>query len=138
MTKKVISSLLAVLFLLLIFLGTNLLKDDSESEIMGSVPAGDEVEFKSDLQFRSQDRFEEHFEKHVIKQQEFGDISKEEYLRLAQELMDNPSEDVLTKQDGEDTLYYDPQTNSFGVKSGDGYIRTFFKPSDGIQYFERQ
>ena len=37
--------------------------------------------------FRSRRQFDEHFQKHG---QEFGNISKAEYLRLAQELRDAP------------------------------------------------
>ena len=29
-------------------------------------------------------------------------------------------------------------TNEFVIVSTDGYIRTYFKPSDGIEYFKRQ
>ncbi len=95
--------------------------------------------FSSGTQFRNKDRFEEHYQKHVINQAEFGDITKEEYLALAQELVDTPGSQVLTKNnDDGDTLFYDPDTNSFAVVSGDGYLRTFFKPSSGQKYFDKQ
>ena len=95
--------------------------------------------FSSGTQFRNKDRFEEHYQKHVINQAEFGDITKEEYLALAQELVDTPGSQVLTKNnDDGDTLFYDPDTNSFAVVSGDGYLRTFFKPSAGQKYFDKQ
>ena len=95
--------------------------------------------FSSGTQFRNKDRFEEHYQKHVIDQAEFGDITKEEYLALAQELVDTPGSQVLTKNsDDGDTLFYDPDTNSFAVVSGDGYLRTFFKPSSGQKYFDKQ
>ena len=90
-------------------------------------------------QSRSEKLFEEHYEKHVIKQQEFGDVTKDEYLKLAQDLVDRPGSQVLTKKDEDkNTLYYDPDTNSFAVKSDDGYIRSFFKPSAGVDYYNRQ
>ncbi|HAP33609.1 MAG: hypothetical protein K6F97_10630 [Lachnospiraceae bacterium] len=74
-----------------------------------------------------------------MNQAEFGDITKEEYLALAQELVDTPGSQVLTKNnDDGDTLFYDPDTNSFAVVSGDGYLRTFFKPSAGQKYFDKQ
>jgi pyocin large subunit-like protein len=95
--------------------------------------------FSSGTQFRNKDRFEEHYQKHVINQAEFGDITKEEYLALAQDLVDTPGSQVLTKNnDDGDTLFYDPDTNSFAVVSGDGYLRTFFKPSAGQKYFDKQ
>lgn len=95
--------------------------------------------FASGTQFRNKDRFEEHYQKHVIDQQEFGNITRDEYMRLAQELVDTPSDEVLSKQNGDgDTLYYDPGSNSFAVVSADGYLRTFFKPSAGQAYYDRQ
>ena len=90
-------------------------------------------------QFRSQDKLDEHYEKHVVQQKEFGTITKDEYLALAQQLVGNPGSSVLTKKDSEgNTLFYDPDTNEFAVLSSDGYIRTFFKPSGGQSYYDRQ
>jgi len=93
----------------------------------------------TDLQFRTEQKLEEHFQKHVIEQQEFGNISVEDYLYFAQELMTVvEGEDTLTKEIDGETFYYDAETNEFGVLSSDGYIKTFFKPSDGQAYFDRQ
>ena len=44
---------------------------------------------------------------------------------------------IKTEDDG-DFLYYREATNEFAVLSGDGYIRTYFKPDNGIDYFNRQ
>ena len=41
------------------------------------------------------------------------------------------------EEDG-DYIYYLESTNEFVVVSTDGYIRTYFKPTDGIDYFNRQ
>ena len=48
-------------------------------------------------------------------------------------------ESALTKfeEDG-DILYYGEEANEFLVLSSDGYIRTFFRPSAGIDYYYRQ
>ena len=95
--------------------------------------------FATGTQFRNKDRFEEHYEKHVIDQQEFGDITREEYMALAQDLVDSGRDGILSKVDEDkNTLYYDPETNSFAVVSKDGYIRTFFKPAQGQKYYDRQ
>ena len=40
-------------------------------------------------------------------------------------------------EDG-DTLFYDIEKNQFLVLAKDGYIRTFFRPDDGIGYWNRQ
>ena len=75
----------------------------------------------------------------MVEQAEFGDITREQYLALAQQLVDSPGAQVLTKRDsGGDTLFYDPDTNEFAVKSADGYLRTFFRPSGGQSYYDRQ
>ena len=108
----------------------------SESEEEETAPRDP---FSEGTQFRNNDRFEEHYQKHVIDQQEFGDITREEYMTLAQALVDTPGPKVQTKQNSDgDTLYYDADTNSFAVVSPDGFIRTFFKPSAGQSYYDRQ
>ncbi|MBO2531856.1 MAG: hypothetical protein CW342_02990 [Thermoactinomycetaceae bacterium] len=83
---------------------------------------------------------DDHYVKHVIRQKEFGNISKEEYLRRAQELVTSePGGDILVKRRSNgDRLFYNQRTNEFAVLTEDGIIRTFFKPRDGIDYFRRQ
>ncbi len=87
--------------------------------------------------FRSEKLFDSHYEKHGA---EFGDITQDEYLDLANELINAEGENILhkTEKDDGDFLYYDTETNEFLVLSTDGYIRTFFKPSAGLDYWERQ
>jgi len=87
--------------------------------------------------FRSDEQYQSHYEKHV---DEFGDITIEEYLLMANNLINDDSGLVLTKLEKEDndTIYYKEDTNEFLVLSTDGYIRTYFRPSDGIDYFNRQ
>ena len=87
--------------------------------------------------FRSEKLFDSHYEKHGA---EFGDITQDEYLDLANELINAEGENILhkTEKDDGDFLYYDTETNEFLVLSTDGYIRTFFKPSEGLDYWERQ
>ena len=86
--------------------------------------------------FRNKQRYDEHYEKHGA---EFGDITKEQYLELANELINSSSDRVLHKysEDG-DYMYFDQDTGHFLVLSEDGYIRTFFIPSAGIKYWNRQ
>lgn len=87
--------------------------------------------------FRSEKLFDSHYEKHGA---EFGDITQDEYLDLANELINAEGKNILhkTEKDDGDFLYYDTETNEFLVLSTDGYIRTFFKPSAGLDYWERQ
>lgn len=89
----------------------------------------------SSLQFRNEKLLEDHFVKHG---NEFGYSSKEEYLAGANRVINSSSS--LHKQEGEDgdDIYYDKNNNEIVFVSEDGYIRTYFKPSEGIDYYNRQ
>lgn len=92
---------------------------------------------KETYSFRTKDLLEAHYQKHGA---EFGDITLEEYLQGANQLINSRSPELLTKYEAEDgdKLFYIERTNEFLVLSADGYIRTYFKPKDGIAYFNRQ
>ncbi|MGH9665058.1 MAG: hypothetical protein ACRD9L_11595 [Bryobacteraceae bacterium] len=87
--------------------------------------------------FRSRRQFEEHYRKHGA---EFGHVSAQQYLRLAQELRDAPvggpilqsvrSDDVVSR--------FDRSHGYFGAYNPDRTVRTFFIPNDGERYFHRQ
>ncbi len=86
--------------------------------------------------FRNKTRYDEHYEKHGA---EFGNITKKEYLQKANDLINSKSDRVLHKySDDGDYMYFDQDTGYFLVLSADGYIRTFFIPTAGIKYWERQ
>lgn len=86
--------------------------------------------------FRSREYLLEHFAKHG---EEFGHISAEQYLSLAQQLRDVPAgRDILRSERPGGYAKYDRRTNSFGAFDNSGIIRTFFKPNDGERYFIRQ
>ena len=89
----------------------------------------------SNLQFRKKKYLDEHYEKHGV---EMGFDSPEAYLAAANAVVANP--DALHKKEKEDNddVYYVEDTNEFVVVSGDGYIRTYFNPSAGIDYYNRQ
>lgn len=99
-------------------------------------------DIKEHTQFRKEEYLKEHYQKHVIEQgefEEYGEVSIQDYLIMAQKLVDEPNEDVLIKEEEDgDLLYYDPQSNGFAVLSADGYLRTYFRPSDGMEYFNRK
>lgn len=87
--------------------------------------------------FRSARQFDDHYIKHGS---EFGRISKQEYLRLAQQLRDAPKGgDVLeaVRADGVITRFQ-KKKGWFGAYNRDRTIRTFFIPNDGERYFWRQ
>lgn len=85
--------------------------------------------------FRNDNLLKEHYEKHGI---EMGFDSMEEYEEAACAVIYNP--DALTKTEKEDGdyVYYVEESNEFVILSPDGYIRTYFNPSAGIDYYNRQ
>ncbi|MEP7342675.1 MAG: hypothetical protein ABI977_33410 [Acidobacteriota bacterium] len=91
----------------------------------------------SGIGFATRQKFLDHYGKHGG---EFGSVSKDEYLRQAQELRDRPAGgDVLevTRADGVVTRF-DKHSGAFLAFNSDLTIRTFFKPNDGENYFRRQ
>src|SRR5258706_16239025 len=86
---------------------------------------------------RTRRQFDEHYQKHG---REFGTISQQEYLRLAQALRDAPAGGRIlqaVKPNGVITRF-DRRTAAFGAYNPDGTIRTFFIPVDGERSFHRQ
>lgn len=85
--------------------------------------------------FRNDDLLEQHYEKHGM---EMGFESMEAYEEAASAVIYHP--DVLSKTEEEDGdyVYYVEESNEFVVVSKDGYIRTYFNPSAGIEYYNRQ
>ena len=87
--------------------------------------------------FHSSHQLTEHFEKHG---QEFGAITRSEYLARAQRLRDAPiGGNILeaVRRDGVVTRF-DRTTGAFIAFDHDRTIRTFFRPNDGEAYFRRQ
>jgi hypothetical protein len=87
--------------------------------------------------FRSETHLREHHDKHG---REFGAVSRQEYLALAQTLRDRPLGPRVTeavRADGVVTRF-DRDSGAFIAFDPDGTIRTFFKPRDGEAYFRRQ
>lgn len=85
--------------------------------------------------FRSKKLLDQHYEKHG---KEMGFASAKEYEAAACAVINNS--DALSKVEKEDgdLIYYIPETNEFVVLSTDGYIRTYFLPSAGMDYYNRQ
>lgn len=104
-------------------------ESSSESEPAESVPEAPQ------LRFRNQKLLKQHYEKHGI---EMGFSSAEEYEKAAAAVVSHP--DVLHKTEAEDgdDVYYIESTNEFVVVSTDGYLRTYFNPDRGIDYFNKQ
>lgn len=103
-------------------------ESDSEEPVVEEVTV-------AEVTFRNQKLLDQHYDKHGI---EMGFASAEEYELAAYKVIIHP--DTLHKieaEDGDD-VYYREETNEFVVVSQDGYIRTYFNPSAGIDYYNRQ
>jgi pyocin large subunit-like protein len=87
--------------------------------------------------FRTQHLLEEHYARYRT---EFGAISEEQYLHYAQQLRDSrPGKSVLESRRADRSgVKFDKRRGWFVAYDGDGTIRTFFIPKDGVRYFERQ
>ena len=87
--------------------------------------------------FRSKAQFDEHYRKHGA---EFGNVSPQEYLRLAQTLRDAPVDGPILESVRRDGIVtrFDKNKGYFGAYNPDRTIRTFFIPNDGERYFHRQ
>lgn len=87
------------------------------------------------LIFRNFELLTEHYEKHG---KEMGYTSAEDYLAGANEIIYNP--ESLHKKEAEDgdDVYFLQETSDLVIVSTDGYIRTYFRPEDGIAYYNRQ
>ena len=87
--------------------------------------------------FRTQHLLEEHYAKHG---REFGKITQEQYLHYAQQLRDSHAGKFIleTRRRDRGGAKFDRRRGWFVAYDGDGTIRTFFIPNEGIRYFERQ
>lgn len=129
--------LLVVIFLIFgIFYVSSRIEDDY-SDYTTQQDTTQSIEASNDLQylFRSTDQLEEHFIKHG---NEFGYETSLEYVMGANGVI--LSLDAMTKKEAEDgdMIYYLESTNEIVFLSSDGFIRTYFRPEDGIEYYNRQ
>lgn len=85
--------------------------------------------------FRRGEYLTEHFEKHGG---EFGYKTEQEYLEGANSVITDKDSLCKTEEEDGDLVFFQESTGSIVFVSADGYIRTYFKPTDGIDYFNRQ
>lgn len=89
--------------------------------------------------FRSKSQLNQHFDKHGGEfKKDFGYKNADEYEKGASDVINNPKALCKTEKEDGDYVYYIEETNEFVVLSTDGYIRTYFRPNAGIDYFNRQ
>lgn len=112
-------------------------EDEAPDEEIAEITDTDEsyVEYH----FRNQKLLTQHFEKHGAEfADDFAYETAAEYEKGASDVIN--SDDALYKTEAEDGdgVYYIEGTNEFVILSTDGYIRTYFRPNAGIDYFNRQ
>jgi hypothetical protein len=79
----------------------------------------------------------EHWQKHGAEFPEFQNAKQ--YVEGAESFFSSPPAGTLTKtRPNGDTLFYNPGNNTFGVQAVDGAPRTMFRPTDGINYWNKQ
>jgi hypothetical protein len=135
---------LSWLLALLVFFGAACRGSNQSAPAQTSQPKFDASKEQSrsagvrhNIGFATRQKFLDHYDKHGA---EFGSISKEEYLRQAQELRDRPAGgDVLEAIRGDGVITrFDRRTGAFLAFNSDLTIRTYFRPNDGENYFRRQ
>jgi hypothetical protein len=92
---------------------------------------------QSKVGFRSKRQLAGHFRKHGA---EFGLITQDEYLALAQRLRDAKVGGNVLEIVRDDFIItrFNRETGAFIAFEPDGTIQTFFKPNLGESYFRRQ
>lgn len=85
--------------------------------------------------FRNASLLNQHYDKHG---KEMGFSSASDYEKAACDVINNPNALSKTEKEDGDFVYYVEETNEFVILSKDGYIRTYFYPSAGLSYYNRQ
>lgn len=89
--------------------------------------------------FRTQKQLNQHFEKHGGEfEGDFNYATAADYEKGASDVINNDSALYKLEAEDGDGVYYIEGTNEFVILSTDGYIRTYFRPSAGKSYFDRQ
>ena len=131
-SKKFRNIIIVAVVLLLSFIG-KVFNINFDALNIGSVLQSQKAD--GVLEFRNDNLWEEHFLKHGG---EFGYTTKEDYLEGDNEVVTSASSKHKQEAEDGDDIYYDAENNEIVFVSKDGYIRTYFKPSDGIEYYNRQ
>lgn len=126
-------SYFAALIVMLVIVFLVFFGDEIKAKVFNddTVTTNAEVELK----FRNDSLLNDHYNKHGI---DMGFTSAQSYQEAAAKVVENSAS--LHKKEAEDgdDVYYLESTNEFVIVAKDGYIRTYFCPEDGIEYYNRQ
>lgn len=136
---KLNSKKLAQYFVIVVFVIAFLYFNYSGSDEYNSAPSRiiteSQQNYENEYHFKNEENKKNHFEKHGL---DMGFKNAEEYEKAASAVVNNPmSLHKLEAEDGDD-VYYLESTNEFVIVSTKGYIRTYFYPERGIDYFNSQ
>lgn len=131
---RIVRIVITLAVVLIVGFKVSSMNPEPETADMTKPPVTDEVA-ESNLHFRSDKLLNDHYEKHGI---EMGFESAREYEAAAAAVVSNPRALHKTEKEDGDDVYYVEETNEFVIVSTDGFIRTYFYPSGGIAYYERQ
>jgi len=107
----------------------------TETESVFQADDGTYVEYH----FRSAKLLNQHFEKHGAEfDGDFDYETAQDYEKGASDVINNSEALHKTEAEDGDGVYYIEATNEFVILSTDGYIRTYFRPNGGIDYYNRQ
>lgn len=110
-------------------------EDVNDAELDEGTEDTSDESIENNLKFRNQNLLDQHYEKHG---KDMGFASAEEYEAAAGKVVTNKETLHKTEEEDGDDVYYLEKTNEFVVVSTDGYIRTYFNPDDGLDYYNRQ
>jgi hypothetical protein len=78
-----------------------------------------------------------HWKDHASEFPEFQ--NSKQYVDAARSFVTKPPAGTLTKtRPNGDVLFYNPQSNTFGVRAKNGAPRTMFRPDAGLEYWNKQ
>lgn len=106
-----------------------------QTEEITIAPVTDAEPVGKEYKFRNNNLLNQHYEKHG---RDMGFENAQEYEKAASAVVNNPQALHKTEAEDGDDIYYIEATNEFVVVSTDGYIRTYFLPDRGIDYFNKQ
>lgn len=110
-------------------------KNRRQSDEVTPTPTPVPVQTSKPITFRNDKLLNEHFDKHG---KEMGFTDAKAYEQAAAVVVTNPLSLHKLEAEDNDDVYYLESTNEFVIVSTDGYIRTYFKPDKGKEYFDQQ
>lgn len=127
---KAVSPTVLLVLIVLTFLFIRVVRDSDDNN-SSKMPSN----VQEAVLFRSEKLMNEHYEKHG---KQMGFSSAEEYLAGANATINNSTAICKTQEEDGDKVYYVESTNDLVIVSTDGFIRTYFRPEERKEYFERQ